>query len=204
MKTTLRFLATITVALILLGGAPVLGAKGVAVTLDAPAHVTENSTFTAKVDFSGAVDFDAGQFDVSYDESVVQLDNVTAGKIGTEPIPVAIWGMMDVNTCRVVVNVPGVPGVSGSGYLAVLSYRVVGAMGDSSVIELSNGFLNNNLAENMTATWSGASVQVRGPDESDNETSSMPMALIAVAIAVVVLACAGGLLWLRRCRARRT
>jgi hypothetical protein len=58
------------------------------------------------------------------------------------------------------VNVPGVPGVSGSGSLAVLHFHAVGTAGGSSAIDLSNGFLNNNLGSEISATWTGDSVSV--------------------------------------------
>ena len=51
-------------------------------------------------------------------------------------------------------------GVTGSGYLTVLHFHVVGSNGDSSALSLSNGVLSNNLAEEITATWSGDSVTI--------------------------------------------
>jgi len=53
-----------------------------------------------------------------------------------------------------------VAGVSGSGYLAVLYFHVIGSEGDSSAISLSNGVLSDNQAGEITATWAGDSVDI--------------------------------------------
>jgi hypothetical protein len=50
--------------------------------------------------------------------------------------------------------------VSGSGYLAVLHFHVVGSGGDSSTVTLSNGMLSNNQAVEITASWVGDTVTV--------------------------------------------
>jgi len=201
MKMILRILGTITIVVMLvLGSTSAVAQDGVSVSVNAPGNVTENSTFAAEVDIADVVDFDAGNFDVSYDESVLQLDNVTAGRIGMIQIPVAIWNMMDANTCRVVVNVPDVPGVNGSGYLAVLRFHVIGAAGDSSVIALSNGFLNNTQPEEIPATWTGDSVEVR---EKGDDPESPATKILIGAFSGVVLACLAGYLWLRSRRTQK-
>jgi predicted lipoprotein with Yx(FWY)xxD motif len=50
--------------------------------------------------------------------------------------------------------------VSGSGYLAVLHFHVLGSEGDSSSITLSNGTLSDNQAGEIAATWVGDSVDI--------------------------------------------
>jgi len=91
------------------------------------------------------------------------LDSVTAGLVGTTQIPVALWNKIATGICRVIVNVPGVPGVNGSGYLAVLNFHAASSVAGSSAARLSNGFLNNNLGSEITATWVGDSVDVCEP-----------------------------------------
>jgi len=61
-------------------------------------------------------------------------------------------------------NVPGLAGVSGSGYLAELHFHVLGLDGESSDIDLSNGVLGNNQAQAIPASWFGDSVTVSLPD----------------------------------------
>jgi len=154
----------------------------VAVSLDAPDEAAPNSDFTVNVDIGEVTDFDAASYDVSFDSLVLRLDDVTAGLIGSTAIPVDLYNEVEVGTWRVVQNVPGTEGVTGSGYLAVLHFHVVGADGDSSDMTLSNGVLSNNLAEEITATWTGDSVTIADntapsvtitpltPDPTENST----------------------------------
>jgi len=161
-KRILILSTSLVVALLalLLGGAPTVAASSVAVTIDAAAEAVENTDFTASVSIANLTSFDAGQFDVSFNESMLRLDSVTAGLIGATQIPVDSWNKIGTGKYRIIVNVPGVPGVSGSGSLAVLHLHAVGAVGGSSAIDLSNGFLNNNLGSEISATWTGDSVSV--------------------------------------------
>jgi len=165
MRRTVRILNVVALVGLLLGIAAVGGngataAVAVTVSVNAPAQVVEGDTFTVTVDITNVTTFDAGQFDVSFNESVVQLDDVTAGLVGTTQIPVDLWNKTSTGTCRIIVNVPGVPGVNGSGYLAVLHFHAASSAVGSSTMSLSNGFLNNNLGSEITATWAGDSVDV--------------------------------------------
>ena len=135
-------------------------ASPVAVSINAPAEVVKGSSFTVSVDIGSVTAFDAGQFDVSFNESLVGLDNVTAGQIGATQIPVDLWNKMGTGTYRIIVNVPGVPGVSGAGTLAVLHFHAAGSAVGTTAVNLSNGFLNDNLAMEIPATWTGDSVIV--------------------------------------------
>ncbi len=166
MKRIIKILGIITIMALLLGSGiaiPVVAQSEVTVSIDAPAEAAPGSDFTANVNISEVVDFDAGQYDVSFDASVLRLDNVTSGLIGSTTIPVDIYNEISSGTWRIIQNVPGLSGVNGSGYLAVLHFHVIGSNGDSSTISLSNGVLSNNLAEEILATWVGDSVDVVTP-----------------------------------------
>ena len=169
-------------------------AQGVTVTISAPAEAVKDSDFTVSVDITNVTDFDAGQCDVSFDDSVLRLDDVTAGLIGGTQIPVALWNKISPGTYRIIVNVPGVPGVSGSGYLAALCFHAIGSAG-SSTVNLSNGFLNNNLGEEITATWSGGSLTVY--EEVAKPTYPVPE-LPSAALLGTGVVCLGGYLLLQR------
>jgi hypothetical protein len=164
------------------GGSVEVMVTPVEVTIDAPAEAAPASDFTVNVNIGAVTDFDAASYDISFDSAVLRLDDVTAGLIGATAIPVDLYNEVEVGTWRVVQNVSGTEGVSGSGYLTVLHFRVVGADGDSSDITLSNGVLSNNLAEEIMATWTGASVTIAdtnpptvtitplSPDPTENST----------------------------------
>jgi len=147
MRKIWRILAAITtvVALLLGSGAllPAAAAPDAAVSIDAPAEAAPDSNFTANVDVTEVTDFDACNYNVSFDASVLELSSVTSGLIGAEPIPVDVANEISSGTWTIVQNVPGMDGVSGSGYLAVLHFHVIGAEGSSSEISLSNGMLSN-------------------------------------------------------------
>ncbi len=159
----MKILGTITIVALLLGGGavvPIVAQPAVAVSIDAPAQAAADSDFTANVSIGEVTDFDAPNYDVSFDASVLRLDNVTSGLIGSTTIPVDVFNEISSGTYRIVQNVPGLSGVNGSGYLAVLHFHVIGSDGDSSTISLSNGVLSNNLAQEIPATWVGDSVSV--------------------------------------------
>ncbi|MFC2004948.1 carboxypeptidase regulatory-like domain-containing protein [Chloroflexota bacterium] len=133
---------------------------GVQVSINAPDIVSEDVDFTVTVDINQVEDFDAANYDVSFDATVLRLDSVTNGNIAGTVIPVSILNEISPGTFRIVQNVLGVPGVTGRGHLAVLHFHVVGSIGDSSNITLSNGALSSNLAEVIPATWIGDLVEV--------------------------------------------
>jgi hypothetical protein len=143
------------VALLLGSGAlfTVVAQGETVVSIDAPAEATADSDFTANVSISDVTDFDACQYDVTFDATVLRLDDVTSGLIGSTPVPVDIYNELSAGTFRVIQNVPGLTGVTGSGYLAVLHFHVIGAEGSSSDIDLSNGVLSDITAAEIEATW---------------------------------------------------
>jgi len=163
MRKAMKILGIITMVALLLGGGavvPVAATPAVTVSIVAPAETGPDSDFTANVNISEVADFDSCNYDVSFDASVLQLDNVTSGLIDSTTIPISIYNEISSGTYRIIQNIPGLTGATGSGYLAVLHFHVIGSEGDSSNISLSNGMLSNNLAEEITVTWIGDSVDV--------------------------------------------
>ncbi len=171
----------IIVALLLGGGAvaaepvipdvPVVPAE---VRICAPDEPAPDSDFTAGLSISEVVDFDGCYYDVSLDASVLRLDNITSGLIGSITIPVDLYWEISSGTWRVVQSIPGAIGVSGSGYLAVLHFHVIGSEGDSGAISLSNGTLYDTLAEEIpAATWAGDSVDVASLDTTPPAVASV-------------------------------
>ncbi len=162
MRRIMKILGIITVVALLLGSGvvlPVAATPGVTISIDAPAETALDSDFTANVNISEVTNFDACNYDVSFDASVLRLDNVTSGLIGSTTIPVDMYNEISPGIWRVVQNIPDFPGVSGSGYLAVLHFHVVGSEGSSN-ISLSNGVLSDNTASEIQPTWTGNSVKV--------------------------------------------
>jgi len=167
MKIIIAFsIIAIVVVLLLVGGAvpPVAATSGVTVSVDAPSGVTPDSGFTAAIGISEVTDFDACNYDVTFDPLVLQLDDITPGLIGSTTIPVDMYNELSAGTYRTIQNVPGLAGASGSGYLAELHFHVVGLAGESSLVGSSNGVLNNVAAGEIETTWVGGSVNITTED----------------------------------------
>ncbi|MBA7691403.1 hypothetical protein ES703_99946 [subsurface metagenome] len=139
--------------------------SGLLISINAPDRVTESVNFTATIDIGQVASFDAGNYDVSFDSTVLTLNSVTSGNItganisGTV-IPVDIYNRTGPGTVSIVQNVPGLTGVNGTGYLAVLHFHVIGSLGDSSGIGLSNGTLSDNMSVEIPVTWIGDFVKL--------------------------------------------
>jgi len=139
----------------------------VIVSVDAPDEVAEGSNFTASVNITEVMNFDSCQFKLSYDSTT---------------IPVAMWSFFPLGepgTTFVLGNVPGFPGVNGTGYLAEIHFHVVGSAGSTSDMTFSNGKLFDNTGDNEipVAQWLGDSVYISGCERGDaNEDGIMNMA----------------------------
>ena len=141
---------------------PGLAAQGtgdtVNVTVNAPGYA--EGTFNASIDVDSVTNFNSGQFDLAFDSSVVNVTDVTDGSLDGEAIPVSDWERIDNDTIRVILDVSGIAGVNGSGNLATISFEVVGATGDKSALDTSNGLLVNTDAEAIPAEWINDEVTV--------------------------------------------
>lgn len=153
----------VVLSLVALGGllpAPLAGAQDVTVNVDAPATVAPGDDFITQVDISQVTNFDAGNFDVVFDPTVLDISSITNGNIGGTTIPVVVTNEISPGRVRVVLNVPLISGVSGLGHLCEVHFSAIGAEGTSSDIDLENGRLGDNTATAIPATWLGASVDV--------------------------------------------
>jgi hypothetical protein len=131
---------------------------GVPVTVNAPEVVT--GTFDATIDIADVTDLDSGQFDLSFDANVVEVIGVDSGIIGSTTVQLETWTLVDSDTVRVLFNLPGTTGISGSGSLATIHFTVTGTAGDTSVLDISDGLLVDIWAEEILATWIDDDVSV--------------------------------------------
>jgi hypothetical protein len=161
---TVNMADVVKIERIILGIDPPVGPspqKGVVIKVDAPSHVSTNCDFVVGIDINHIRDFDADNFNISFDPAVLRLDNVSNGSIGGRNIPISGYNQRSPGVYTVVQNVAGVPGVNGNGTLAILHFHVIGKSGDSSNITLSSGTLSDNLSQIVTAIWKGDSVFIR-------------------------------------------
>ena len=153
-RGTLICIAIVAISFSLIPGLAAQGtgdSVNVNVNVNAPEYVV--GTFNASIDVDSVTDFNSGQFDLAFDSSVVNVTDVADGSLDGETIPVSDWERMDNDTIRVLLEVPGIIGVNGSGNLATISFAVVGKGGDKSILDISKGILYNNEAEKIPAQW---------------------------------------------------
>ena len=129
----------------------------VPVTVNAPPVVTD--TFEVTIDVENVTCLDSGQFEFSFDPSVVTVEDVRAGSVGNTEIPI-MWSFRNADTIIVLFNIPGIRGVSGSGCVARINFELTGSPGDASVLDISNGLLVNNNADKIPAIWNDCEVTI--------------------------------------------
>ncbi|MCK4397471.1 MAG: hypothetical protein KAV25_00595 [Methanophagales archaeon] len=167
-KRILKIGYSFVVMFILLTVTPVV-AQEVDVRVSAPEYVEEGEAFDVTIDVDSITDFNAGQFDLSFDSSVVKVTDVEDGCLDGETIPIVMWAFRDKNTLSVLFGLPGLEGISGSGYLAKISFKAKGEEGDISVLEISNGQLINNKTEEIPANWIGTKIKIREGEGEEGE-----------------------------------
>ena len=124
---------------------------GVPVAVNAPEVITD--AFTATVDVEDISNMNSGQFDLTFDPSVVNVTAVNAGDISGTTVPIADWRFMDSDTIRVLFKLSGASGVSGTGYVATIEFVVSGSQGDTSILDISEGALSDTRADEIQAVW---------------------------------------------------
>ena len=125
----------------------------VTATVNAPEVVNAGETFNVTIDVANITDFNSAQFNLAFDSSVVNVTGVTDGSLDGATIPVSTWESVDADTVKVLVSMPIGEGVNGSGYLAKVSFDVVGKTGDRSELNISGGLLVDKEAEKIPAAW---------------------------------------------------
>ncbi|MFA4837301.1 MAG: Ig-like domain-containing protein, partial [Dehalococcoidia bacterium] len=174
----------LSVTVLLIGGSifpQVALADSVSVTVNAPSQVLVGSTFSATIDIGQVTELNAAQVDVTYDNSVLQLNSVSNGLIGSTTI-VPMSNQVDSDTRRVIVSM-GLGTVSGTGTLATLNFLAIGAAGASSNIQLSNGLLSG-MSGSIAATWTGDSVLLYEQDTTPPTVTTTSPANGAPSVAI--------------------
>jgi hypothetical protein len=166
------FSALVVIALVcsmlLVALSGIAAAQNVQVAVNAPEYV--KGTFDASIGVDRIMNFNSGQFDLSFDSRVVNVTDVKEGKINGEAVPIFMWNFVDAETVRVLVSMPMGKGVSGSGCLAEVEFEVKGRNGDKSKLDISNGLLVDTEAKEIEAVWYGGEVKISGEEEEPAPT----------------------------------
>jgi hypothetical protein len=136
------------VALMVFATIPV-NAQQTVVNVNTPQWVQGNTVY-ATVDIDQVSSLDSGQFDLSYDSDSLSVVRVDDGSVEGKEIPVQ-WCSLDEDTIRVIFNLEGVSGISGSGELAKIGFEVTGD--NASTLGISNGLLVDTEASEIAADW---------------------------------------------------
>ena len=139
------------------------------VYIEAADEVSAGSNFSATLYITRVEHFDSAGYNVTYDPDVLQVTRVTAGSIvplgspNWTQIPVDSWGLSGgvQGEVRVTNDVPGAPGINGTGYLSRIHFHVNGSACETSNISFSGGcVLQDMWGSNISATWDGDSLHV--------------------------------------------
>ncbi|MEA1865667.1 MAG: cohesin domain-containing protein [Euryarchaeota archaeon] len=134
------------------------------VNVNAPG--TMDGDFTVTIEIEDVTDMDSGQFDLHFDATAVNVTGVDDGSVGGTAIPVENWAVDD-SKVKVLFNLPGLDGVSGSGSLATIHFETI-VPGDCEM-EISDGLLVNTMAELIPASWDGVESHVSSTTTSGTE-----------------------------------
>jgi len=109
----------------------------------------------------------------------LNVEEVEAGSIDNTEVPIAMWRFMDDDRIRVLFNLPGADGVSGTGYLTKIVFEVVSNPGDTTIMDLSDDTYERELVDvysgSITANWFNDNVTV-GTSTSASTSAATPMA----------------------------
>jgi hypothetical protein len=155
-------------ALIVAFAAVPVQAQQATVSIDTP-EIVEGSTVYATVNIDNVENLDAGQFDLVFNPDVLKIVGVENGSVGETDVPVQ-WRSVDSKTVRVIFNLEGATGVSGSGQLASIGLEVIGdGKGDLCI---SDGLLGDTEAHSIDTDWGVPEVSDIDADLRDIEAEN--------------------------------
>jgi len=164
MKRLKHFLPWAVILCLLLVLPTAVADNGITVSIDAPTDVKYCENFTAVVDVTEVIRLGGGQFNVTYDPSVIEITDITDGLIDSNAMEVD-WGFIPPGEQGKVTVISLVPsayvltGINGSGSLAVIHFHANCTAAETSALTLSGGKLFNNLGDEMEGVaWVGDSV----------------------------------------------
>ena len=161
-------------------------AQQTTVSLSVPELVKGNTVY-ATVNIGNVENLDAGQFDILFNPDVLKVVSVDNGSIGEKAIPVQ-WKAVDSKTVRVVFNLEGITGVSGSGQLAKIGLEVIGdGKGD---LQISDGLLGNTDAQSIDTSWGGSKEEGdKGEGTATQQRASSGFEIVLSLVALTAVVC---------------
>ncbi|MEA1909286.1 MAG: cohesin domain-containing protein [Euryarchaeota archaeon] len=182
--------ATVIILMVSIILATPVAADSTGVSLNAPERM--EGDFSVAIDIENVADLDSGQFDLYFDPAAVRVVRVDDGNIGGTTIPIDNWAAVGENAIRLLFNLPGIDGASGSGSLATVHFETI--VPGNCAMELSNGLLVDTMAEEISVSWNGvesAATETGATtpvDETGCKTPGFGALFVICAIATVIFA----------------
>lgn len=133
-----------------------------------PAQIKAGEEFAAVVNISQVKDFNAANYDIKFDSTVLSLQKIEDGQIGEQIIGVSMWREIEPGRVRVIHDLAGVSGASGSGSLAKITFKCLRET--STTISFENGVLSNIYAQEIAAVWIAQPLQFKEDGKNSNIT----------------------------------
>jgi hypothetical protein len=146
----------------------------VTINVDAPNNIPAGFDFTARINISLVHNFNAFQFSLTYNPNVIQINDVEGGWEGVTPglidsvgVPIDMWSYFpnsaSPGTVRVLGQIQPPQTATGSGYLAEISFHVIGTAGQTTPLifttqeHFENKIFDANDDQITQVTWTGKS-----------------------------------------------
>jgi len=168
-------------------------AEQININLNAPDTVDGN--FDVTIDIENVNDLDSGQIDIYFDPTAVEVIGINNGTINERTIP-ADGQMISANTIRVLFNLPGIDGISGSGSLATIHFETI-VPGDCAM-EMSDVLLVDTMAreiptdqDDIKSTTSSAT-EPKSTAKTETPGFQVPFVTVLFVVAYLVFRLKGG------------
>ncbi|MEA3294704.1 MAG: cohesin domain-containing protein [Euryarchaeota archaeon] len=191
-KTNCIVLSFSIIVLILMFITPAV-ADQVNISFNVPETVDGN--FDVTIDMENINDLDSGQFDIYFDPAAVRVIGISNGTVNEKTIP-ADSQELSTNTIRVLFNLPGIDGISGSGFLATIHFETI-VPGDC-VMEMSDVLLVDTMArkiltnQNDIENTTGSATEPISADKTETPGFQVQFMIFLFAVAYLVLRAKGG------------
>ena len=150
--------------------------------IESPPTASQCSNFSATVNISQVTNFDSANYDITYDPNIIQVTDVLDGTIGATTIPVDDWGFIPPGiqgTVRIINNVGGAGGVSGTGTLAIINFSVSCTnCGNTTISFTGEDVAFDNESIEIYTTWTGNWTNVSCPTPTPTSTAVPPVPTI--------------------------
>lgn len=117
----------------------------------------KNQVVSVAVEIADVENLDALAYTITFVAANIRYDSVTAGSIAGTTIPISSASTTPTSV-RLVQNVAGTPGVTGSGTLATLLFTFIGNSGTSSALTLDPVSLSDKNGVTITANTTDTTI----------------------------------------------